>query len=67
MADVAPSVSEPPNQGCPIRATPLLRGRLTHAPILLGARVAMVSLRLAAMVTLPPVQTVRVFSLHYSR
>jgi hypothetical protein len=65
MADVAPSVSEPPHQGCPIRVAPLRCDRLTHAPPLLGAHVAMVSLRLAAMVRLPLVQTVRVFSLHY--
>ena len=67
MADVAPSVSEPPNEGGPIQVTPPRRDRLTYVPPFLGARVAMVSLRLAAMVTLPPVQTVRVFSLHYSR
>jgi hypothetical protein len=61
MADVAPSVIEPPNRGCPDRVTPLLREHIAYAPSLLGSRMAMVSLRLAAMVTLPLIYAVPIF------
>jgi hypothetical protein len=67
MADVAPSVSEPPNAGYAIRVAPLLRDHLAYAPTPLAAHMAMVSLHLAAMVTLPLAQAVVVFSLHYHR
>jgi hypothetical protein len=61
MADVAPSVIEPPNRGCPSRVAHPLRERVAYSPSLLGSRVAMVSPRLAAMVTLPLIYTVPIF------
>jgi hypothetical protein len=61
MADVAPSVIEPPNKGCPSRVTPPLRAHGAYPPSFLGPCVAMVSPRLAAMVTLPLIYTVPIF------
>ena len=61
MADVAPSVIEPPNKDCPSRVTHLLREHVAYARTLLGSRVAMVSPRLAAMVTLPLIYAVPIF------
>jgi hypothetical protein len=61
MADVAPSVIEPPNRGSPRRVVHLLSKHIAHARTLLGSRVAMASLRLAAMVTLPLIYAVPIF------
>jgi hypothetical protein len=61
MADVAPSVIEPPNRGWPSRVTHPLREHVPYPPSLLGSRVAMVSPRLVAMVTLPLIYAVSIF------
>jgi hypothetical protein len=55
MADVAPSVIKPPRRRCTAHVGNPLPDHIADVPTLLVFLLAMVSLRLAAMVVLPVV------------